>query len=97
VTAEEIPAGWEVPTLSFLREEPLIFGLPRQQGGIAIGIGFGAFLAASKTVGLLLAVPLTLIVVSVLLAVARWQHGRDPHWWAHATSHHYPAARYTGN
>ena len=95
MTVEEYPEGWEVPTLSFLKEEPLLFGLPRQQAGLVIGLGFGAFLASAKTLGLLIACPLTLVFVSVLLAVARWQYGRDPHWWAHATSHHYPACRYT--
>ncbi|MBK8177251.1 MAG: hypothetical protein IPK66_18935 [Rhodospirillales bacterium] len=91
------PDDWQLPTLAFLKEEPLMFGIPRKQAAVVAVAGFFVFMLVSKTVGIIVAVPTTMITVGLLLAVARWQYARDPHWWAHATHHHWPLVRYTGD
>ena len=93
---DDYPNNWQIPTLAFLKEEPLMFGIPVSKRRSWLSPVSSSFMTVSKTVGIVVAVPTTMIAIGLLLAVARWQYARDPHWWAHATHHHWPLVRYTG-
>jgi len=95
--AGDFPPGWEVPSLSFLKDEPLIFRVPRKQAASTVVFGGSVFLPALKLCGLLVAIAAVIVVAGLALLVLRWLHSKDPHWFAHLTGHRYPLARWTGD
>ena len=93
----EFPDGYEVPTLSFLKDEPLFFRIPRKQAAAAVLLGGGVFLPALKIIGIFGAIALVVVVNFIALLVMRWLYAKDPYWVQHQTTHRYPLVRYLGN
>jgi hypothetical protein len=66
----EMPEGWEVPTFSCLKDEPLIFGVPHQQARTIIYIGGGLGLLLGQ-----LWIAISLIIFPII--VMRDLHKKD--------------------
>lgn len=92
----EYPDNWELPTLGFLKNEPLVGGVPRKQAAIAGLAAFFVLMVVNKTVGILAGIPIASMVGGTLFAAARWKYSRNPHWYALMTTHAYPADRWLG-
>lgn len=96
MSGPDYPDGWEIPSQRFLRQEPLLFGVPRKQGALMLLLWFGVFSAVSNTVGIIAAVPVSILTAGCVLGALRWLYARDNHWWDHMTGHVFPPNRYTG-
>lgn len=93
----DYPEAFEIPSLNSLNEEPLIFGLPRKQASIVVGIGGGVALATVIIVGFIFGVAVLFIVTSTLLAILKGLYSRDPYWFQHITTNKIELDRYIGN
>ena len=93
---EEYPPNWELPTLGFLKNEPLLGGIPNKQGAMIGMCVFILFMMMNKTLGIFIALPLAFMIGGAIFGIARWKYARNPNWYALMTSHVYPADRWLG-